>query len=75
MIIHLKQHVSNQDAANFADRIKAFHIVYNGTNVLITGASVTELPELVASETEDFWVFKNDMQLSSKTYLSNSRDY
>ena len=44
MIIHLKQSVSKEEAATLAANSKAFHIVYEGTNVLITGSGVKEVP-------------------------------
>ncbi len=74
MIIHLKENVSHQEAANLAQDIQAFHIVYDGIQVLVTGAGVTEVPDAVASFTDNFWVFKNDMQLSAKAYLKTKRE-
>ena len=44
MILHLKNTISNQDAAKIAAEIKAFHVTSNGTNVLITGSGVKEVP-------------------------------
>lgn len=73
MIIHLKQSVSKEEAATLAANSKAFHIVYEGTNVLITGSGVKEVPSTLESATDQFWVFPNDMQLSAKSYMSKKR--
>jgi 3-deoxy-7-phosphoheptulonate synthase len=73
MIIHLKQSVSKEEAAKLAANSKAFHIVYEGTNVLITGSGVKEVPASLESATDQFWVFPNDMQLSAKAYMSKKR--
>lgn len=74
MIIHLKTSVSQQEASILAERIKAFHITSNGTNVLITGSNIKEVPVLIEDKTDQFWVFSNDMQLASKAYLSSKRE-
>ncbi len=74
MIIHLKENVSAQEAAKIAIENQAFNIVYNNKNVLITGSSLKEVPVSIESKVEQFWVFPNDMQLSSKNYQSNKRE-
>lgn len=74
MIIHLKKDVSQSEALKLAQQIQAFHLIYDGTQVLVTGAGVKEVPEIVASFTDKFLVFKNDMQLSSKAYLTEKRE-
>ncbi|MBM3186434.1 MAG: 3-deoxy-7-phosphoheptulonate synthase, partial [Bacteroidetes bacterium] len=53
---------------------KAFHIVYNEKHVLITGSGVKEVPSSLESHTEQFWVFPNDMQLSSRKYQNEKRE-
>ncbi len=74
MIIHLKNEVNSSEAAQIASEIKAFHIVYNNRNVLITGSGVKEVPVTIESKVDEFWVFPNDMQLSSKKYQSEKRE-
>lgn len=74
MIIHLKSSVSQQDAAALAEQIKAFHITSNGTNILITGSGVKEVPTSIEHSVDQFWVFPNDMQLASKNYRSEKRE-
>src|SRR5574343_204278 len=74
MILHLKSSVSQQDAAALAEQIKAFHITSNGTNILITGSGVKEVPTSIEHSVDQFWVFPNDMQLASKNYRSEKRE-
>lgn len=74
MIIHLKASVDQVFAKNLAQEIKAFHIVYNNTQVLITGSGMKEVPESLEKYTEQFWVFPNDMQLASRKYQSQKRE-
>ena len=74
MIVHLKSSVSQQDAAALAEQIKAFHITSNGTNILITGSGVKEVPTSIENSVDQFWVFPNDMQLASKNYRSEKRE-
>ncbi len=69
MILHLKQTVTQSEAAQIAESIQAFHIISNTTNVLITGSNVKEVPAQIESKVDQFWVFANDMQLASKSYL------
>jgi 3-deoxy-7-phosphoheptulonate synthase len=74
MIIHLKSTVDQILAENLAKDNKAFHIVYNNKQVLITGSGTKEVPENLEKYTEDFWVFPNDMQLSSRKYQNQKRE-
>jgi 3-deoxy-7-phosphoheptulonate synthase len=73
MIIHLKPNVSSQEAAQIAASVKAFHIMFRGTNVLITGSGVKEVPTSIEDKVDQFWVFPNDIQLASRSYLSEKR--
>lgn len=74
MIIHLKHSVSAEQAAILAAENKAFHVISNGTNVLITGSGVKEVPDGLATHTEAFWVFPNDMQLAARSYREQTRE-
>lgn len=74
MILHLKSNVSSEEAARIAESVMAFHITSNGTNILITGSGVKEVPAQIESQVDKFWVFPNDMQLASKTYLPTKRE-
>ncbi|MFA9212194.1 MAG: hypothetical protein ACEQR5_10235, partial [Moraxellaceae bacterium] len=74
MIIHLKSTVSAQQAAQLAQENKAFHIVSEGKNVLITGSGVKEVPAGLHDFTDEHWVFANDMQLASRAYRPTTRE-
>lgn len=74
MILHLKPTVTQAEAAILAEKTKAFHITTNGINILITGSGVKEVPIEIEDKVEQFWVFANDMQLASKSYLSEKRE-
>ncbi|MDR0802078.1 3-deoxy-7-phosphoheptulonate synthase [Fluviicola sp.] len=74
MIIHLKQSVNAADAARLAEENKAFHLISQGINVLVTGSGVKELPAALEMVTEAHWVFSNDMQLASRNYHPETRE-
>lgn len=73
MIIHLKNSVSQESAAVLAMKHKAFHVVSENMQVLVTGSGMKEVPAELESLTETFWIFPNDMQLASKNYKSEKR--
>jgi 3-deoxy-7-phosphoheptulonate synthase len=73
MIIQLKSTVTANEAALLGDTLKAFHVCSEGKNLLITGSGVKNLPEIAINQTEDFWVFPNDMQLSSRHFKADKR--
>jgi 3-deoxy-7-phosphoheptulonate synthase len=73
MIIHLKSSVSEQESIQLAESLKAFYVKADDVHILITGSGVKELPSLLVEKTDDFWVFPNDMQLSSRRYRSDKR--
>jgi 3-deoxy-7-phosphoheptulonate synthase len=74
MIIHLKSTVSAQQAAQLAQENKAFHVVSEGKNVLITGSGVKEVPAGLHDFADQHWVFANDMQLASRAYRPTTRE-
>ncbi len=73
MIIQLKNAISSSEASQLAIDNKAFHIVSDGNNVLITGSGVKEVPASLQDKTDKSWVFANDIQLASKEYRSEKR--
>ena len=73
MIIHLKNSVPKDKAADLAFENKAFHIVSEGLNVLITSSSMKELPVGLEIYTEKSWTFPNDMQLAARSYRNEKR--
>lgn len=74
MIIHLKNTVSAEEASKLAAENKAFHIVSNGVQILITGSGVKDVPHGLTAHTDAFWVFPNDMQLAARSYRENTRE-
>jgi len=74
MIIELKNNVSAEKAEQLATAIKAFRILSNGKQTLVTGSGVKELPQELTDFTEQFWVFANDIQLASKKYRNDVRE-
>lgn len=73
MIIKLKQTIDRNKAVELASIFKAFHITENGRSVFVTGSSLKEIPVQYQEFVDEFWVFDNDMQLSSKKYRSEKR--
>ncbi len=74
MILHLKQSVTHEQAAQLAAQIKAFHVVSEGKQVLITGSGVKEVPAEAEALTDQHWVFANDLQLGSRSYRTTTRE-
>jgi 3-deoxy-7-phosphoheptulonate synthase len=74
MIIHLKDTVSASEASQLAAQYKAFHVVSNATNVLITGSGVKDIPDGLENHVAEHWVFPNDMQLASRNYRNETRE-
>lgn len=74
MIIHLNKNISKEEAAKLASSNNAFHISSQGKEVLITGSGVKEVPTSLVDKVDESWSFPNDMQLSSKKYLSKKRE-
>jgi 3-deoxy-7-phosphoheptulonate synthase len=74
MIIHLKSTVDQVLVSKLAEENKAFHINYNEKSVLIIGSGIKEVPVNLEQYTEQFWVFPNDMQLSSRKYQNEKRE-
>lgn len=73
MIIHLKDNVSAIQAAELAEKVKAFHFTEGRKNILVLGSGVKELPSEAESLAEAFWAMDTDIQLASKNYRSEKR--
>ncbi|MFT4601079.1 MAG: 3-deoxy-7-phosphoheptulonate synthase [Arenicella sp.] len=74
MILHLDKSIGNDRANEIANSAKGFLIEENDKFVLITSSSHKELSSDYASEISEHFVFENDMQLSSKKYLNETRE-
>ncbi len=74
MIIHLKENISSDKAQELAKENAAILLQYQGKQVLVNSSSVKELSINLQDYAEEFFVFPNDMQLSSKEYLPQKRE-
>src|SRR5690554_767041 len=74
MILRLNTSVAATEAAQLAEKHKAFHIHYNGSQHLITSSSMKEVPAELASKVDENWVFNNDMQLASREFQQKTRE-
>lgn len=74
MIIHLKPNVSVDRASQLAEENKAFHVTNGDIQILVTGSGVKEVPQSLVEHTDEYWVFPNDMQLSSRKYQDKKRE-
>ena len=74
MILHLKGSVADDKAIKIANDINAFHVKSNGTNVLITGSGMKNVPASIEGDVDASWVFDNDIQLASRKYKNEKRE-
>ncbi len=74
MILHLKNNIAQDRAEEIANSINAFLIHQDGKQVLITGSGLKEVPAIIESDVDEFWVFDTDIQLASKKYRSDKRE-
>lgn len=56
MILRLKSGVDEKEAIQLAEKVKAFHINYNGSHHLITSSSMKKEPEILSGKVEKSWV-------------------
>ena len=74
MIIHLKENVSDDKAAQLAAIASAIYYKKNGINVLITGSSQQVINPELEEYTESHFAMSSDIQLASKNYRSDLRE-
>ncbi|MFY0652984.1 MAG: bifunctional 3-deoxy-7-phosphoheptulonate synthase/chorismate mutase [Cyclobacteriaceae bacterium] len=74
MIIHLKQSVSDVQAAELAASASAIYYKKDGKHVLITGSAVKDLPDGLAEYADVHFAMSSDIQLASKDYRSELRE-
>lgn len=74
MIIELKNTVSESQAGKLAEEMKAICVKQNGKTVLITSSSQKELDKKYDSVTERIVVLGDDMQLSSRKFIKETRE-
>ncbi|MGM0479725.1 MAG: 3-deoxy-7-phosphoheptulonate synthase [Bacteroidota bacterium] len=73
MILKLATTVPKNEASALAERVKAFHITYRGSEYMITSSAVKTTPELLQGKVDKEWVFPNDMQLASREFQEETR--
>jgi 3-deoxy-7-phosphoheptulonate synthase len=73
MIVQLKKGVSADHIVSLSQNNQAFHVRYESNDLLVMGSGVKELPKSLEESTDQFWVFPNDMQLSSKHFKGEKR--
>ncbi len=73
MIIHLKEGVNQTVVNEWSGPLKALSFKKDDKFILVTEASVKEIPAQFESYVDSFWVFDNDIQLASKKYKSEKR--
>ena len=74
MIIHLKKNITKEEAKKIAEKTESVMFKRNDFFVLITPSKITTIPEMFSNKINDFFPMDSDMQLSSKKYLSNTRE-
>ena len=74
MIIHLKKDTGLNKAQEIADNTSSFLVEKPDYFVLISSASKKEVPAQYESFVSESFVFPNDMQLSSRDYMSETRE-
>ncbi len=73
MILKLATTITKNEASALAERVKAFHVTYQGSEYMITSSSVKTTPELLTGKVDKEWVFPNDMQLASRDFQEDTR--
>lgn len=74
MILHLKDNIDEIEAHSIAKSIEAF-CFHNGSEfVLISSSSMKETPSEISNKVSKSWIFPNDNQLASRSYLNKTRE-
>ena len=74
MIIHLKDNVSHEKAAELAVKNQAIHFHDGKQEVLVLAAKVKEVPVGLEGHSEEAFPTATDIQLASKEYQSGLRE-
>lgn len=73
MIIHLKDDVSAEKAAELGVLFRSILLTENNQQILVTESKVKELPEGIEPFTQAFFPTTSDIQLASKLYRPEKR--
>lgn len=74
MIIHLRKAVSENRAKEIAEALTGFLFLSDGTQVVVTGAELKEVPVVFEAEIDTYWSFDSDIQLASLKYRPSLRE-
>ncbi len=72
MIIHLPNTITNIQVAEIAEQLQALYIPKPTYHVLVTSHTLHSLPQDISSIALDVWDMPTDMQLSSRSYMSQT---
>lgn len=73
MIIKLKNDFAGK-AGEIAEKYKAITLIEKGQTLLITPSAIKEISSDIESYVENFWVFADDIQLSSREFMAETRE-
>lgn len=74
MILQLKTNISNEQINTLAEKYKAIVVKDENKTLLLSSSSKKEYEEKDKESIEKYWVFENDMQLSSRKFIAETRN-
>ncbi len=73
MIIKLKNDFSGK-AGEIAEKYNAIVLIESGNTLLVTPSAIKEISTDIEPFIEQYWIFADDIQLSSRSFLSQTRE-
>lgn len=73
MIIEVKKGLNENEIDVLAQKYEAIIVADNDRKLLVNSSSVKNIEFVDESRIENFWVFENDMQLSSRKFMPETR--
>jgi len=73
MIIKLKTSIDERQAAEWAAKTGAIHLIENGVHTLVTSSKIKTLNGELEDAIEQTFVFDNDLQLAASSYRPEKR--
>ena len=73
MIIHLKNNLSREAAANLAEKNQAIIYESGGAFVLVTSSKIKNLPNNLTAHTDEYFAMDSDIQLAGVGYRPEKR--
>jgi 3-deoxy-7-phosphoheptulonate synthase len=74
MIVHLHQHIHENQLLELSEKHQAVSFRSNGTPVLVLPSALKILPESLEPFASQFWVTDSDIQLAGKSYRTDTRE-